>query len=402
MRRQKSFLDRYMCYVEETESPRMFHLWSGLATLSAVMSRNVWWGEKPGKVFPNLYLVFVAPSGTCRKGAAVSIAIDLLDKLRFSATTKEEVERLKINIVREKITPQALTQFLAAQIVKDDEGKFEGKSECLIYAPELAVFLGPEASANGLLALLTSLYDSPDIWEYRTKTQGTDYLFNVCISILGASTPVWLFQGIPNDVVGAGLFSRIIIIAQRDNPRRVSNPKLNLKVEPALLEHLSKVKNLRGQLYFSNSADEYYSNWYQDRELPQDERFASFFEREHHHVVRVAIFLAASYGDLFSSNVISKERLEEAMVMLDRVKETMPLAYEGIGDHIAAKGYEKVLDQIKQRGGEAEHSWLLNRNWYKFDTESFKKIIDLLSETGKIKVEIKGRKKIYRLVRKEI
>jgi hypothetical protein len=403
-KRYKSWLENYLYYTHEQESPELFHLWSGLTVLSSTIGRSIYLNKGYYKVYPNIYVVLVAPSGVCRKTTACAVAVGLLDEMRFSAKTKEDVDRLRVNVVREKITPQALTQFLAAQITKDEEGKFVGKSECLVYAPELAVFLGAEASANGLLALLTSLYDSPDVWEYRTKTQGTDYLFNVYVTILGASTPVWLFQGIPNDVVGAGLFARIILVAQRETARRVAFPKVSngmAKIRPHLIEQLIKIKQLSMEVQLSSTAEEYYTLWYSDREMPQDERFMSFFEREHDHVIKIAILLAASYGDLFTSNVLSKERLEEAIVYLDKIKETMPLAYEGIGDHIAAKGYEKVLEQIKQRGGEAEHSWLLNRNWYKFDTESFKKVIDLLIETGKIKVDMKGRKKVYRLVRKD-
>ena len=57
-----------------------------------------------------------------------------------------------------------------------------------------------------------------------------------------------------------------------------------------------------------------------EREDPDDYRMASFFEREHDHVLKLAMVLAASKGELFRSNVVNSERIRESIRMMEEVK----------------------------------------------------------------------------------
>src|SRR4030042_2285338 len=131
-----------------------------------------------------------------------------------------------------------------------------------------------------MLSLLTSLYGCPDVWEYHTKTQGKDYLFNVCLGILGATSPEWLTHGIPYDAIGGGLTARIIFVAQTESPRRNPTPRVteNMdKLKESLIVELKEIGRIKGEVSLSREAEEIYSSWYLDREIPQDERLASFY-----------------------------------------------------------------------------------------------------------------------------
>ncbi len=81
----------------------------------------------------------------------------------------------------------------------------------------------------------------------------------------------------------------------------------------------------------------------------------------------------------------------------------MYLAYKGVGESIAVKNYGRLLDQIKAMGGKADHSVLLQRNYYHFgDTENFKKCIQLLEDTGRIKTMVgKSGKRTYVLIKEK-
>ncbi len=403
--RKLSWLEDYISFTREQESPEIFHYWIGLSCIAAILGRSVWLDRGYYNLYPNLFIVLVSPSGRCRKTTAANIGIKMLMKVLVEKSLGSEKKEGKLNIIMEKITPQALTLNLGDQVVVIDK-KPVGESKALIYAPELSVFLGKEASTTGMLALLTSLYDCPDVWEYHTKTAGTDYLFNVWLGMVGCTAPEWLVHGIPYDAIGGGLTARIIFVAQLESPRKNPSPKVTngmKKLNTELVEGLESMSKIKGELSLSREAEEIYSTWYLDRELPSDERFASFFEREHDHMLKVAVLLSASYGDLFRSNVVSGARVKEAIMMLEKVKGYMSMAFTGIGEHIAAKGYERVLQQIRDKGGEAEHSLLLRKNWYHFDTESFKKVIDLLMETNRIRVKVtKSGKRVYALVKEKV
>lgn len=385
---RKNWLNNYLAYTSDQESPEMFHLWTGLSVLAGCLGRNLWIDRGYDLLYPNMFVILVAPSGRCRKGGAIKIGAKFLNWVGAK-------------MIMEKITPQALSQYMAAMIEIIDKQP-RGESKAFIFAPELAVFLGKEASQNGLLALLTTLWDCPKLYEYRTKTAGTDILANVCLNILGASTPEWLVQGIPADAIGGGFTSRIMFVAQTETPRHTLKPKFSKEIEAWLIERLAEIMKLKGELEMSKGGEEFFQLWYSEREPPSDDRFLSFFEREHEHILKVAILLAASHGDLFHSNVISRECLQEAIILVDRLKSYMGLAYAGIGEHPSARGYDKIIEQIKRAGGEAEHSWLLRKNYYQFDKDGFKKVIELLEDTNRIKRRItRTGKTIYALMREE-
>jgi hypothetical protein len=368
-----------------------------------MLGRNVWLDRGYYMLYPNMYVVLVSPSGRCRKTTACDIGVDIVRTVNYNLE-KGGNKTDQVSVLMEKITPQALTQFMANQILVVDH-KPEGQSRALIYASELSVFLGKEAAQTGLLALLTSLYGCPNVWEYHTKTQGKDYLFNVWLGILGATAPEWLIQGIPYDAIGGGLTARIIFVCQTETPRKNPSPKVTngmRKVKESLIEGLEKISQIKGQLSLSQGAEELYATWYTEREIPSDERLASFYEREHDHMLKVAILLAASSGELFRSNVISSATIQESIMTIEKVKEYMSFAYSGIGEHESAKGYDRILQQIRDMGGEAEHSTLLRRNWYHYDSEGFKKVIDLLMETNRIRMRVsKTGKKSYLIVRED-
>ena len=399
-KQNQSWMEQYLSYTSEQESPELFHLWVGLSCISAVLGRNVWLDRGYYMLYPNMYVVLVSPSGRCRKTTACDIGVDILRTVNFNLS-KEENKDGQTSVLMEKITPQALTQYLANQILVVDH-KPEGQSKALIYASELSVFLGKEAAQTGMLALLTSLYGCPNVWEYHTKTQGKDYLFNVWLGILGATAPEWLVHGIPYDAIGGGLTARIIFVCQTETARKNPSPKVTngmRKLKDQLIGGLENIGKINGQLSLSHGAEELYSTWYTDRDIPNDERLASFYEREHDHMLKVAILLAASSGELFRSNVISSSTIQEAIMTIEKVKEYMSFAYSGIGEHDAAKGYDRIVRQILENGGEMEHSVLLRKNWYHWDSEGFKRVIDLLLETNRIRLRVaKTGKKTYSIV----
>ena len=392
-----SWIKKYLEYTVEQESPELFHFWCSLGILASTVGRNislVKTYDDFSKLYPNLYIILVSPSGRCRKGGAIGFA----NKLLSDSETR---------VYLEAITKRALTRALADEIVVVDK-EYVGESKIVIISDELEVFLGKDAVMSGLLALLTRLYECPDKWEYRTSTQGNDYLYNTCINIIGATIPSW-FHDLPVQVMSSGFFARLVIVFQQETPRRNPGVRRNNKkfahlqsLRKELVEFLLKLKEIKKPVELSSSAVDLYESWYSSREPDQDERLASFYEREHDLVLKVAMLLAISEGDLFRGNVIGTERVRDALIAVENVKKTMHLAYAGIGEHLAAKGYERMVQQIVSAGGEIEHSKLLNKTWHWVgDTEGFKKIMELCCETGRVKRMIRGRKIVYRVVKKE-
>ena len=71
------FLKLYLTYVEETESPRIFHIWAALSCISACLGRRAKFPFGIGPIYANSYIALVGPPAT-RKSTVTSIATKLL------------------------------------------------------------------------------------------------------------------------------------------------------------------------------------------------------------------------------------------------------------------------------------------------------------------------------------
>ena len=106
------FLRDYVTYNEGTEIPSTFALWCGLAGVSAALGRRVWIDMGPFTIFPNLYVVLVAPSARNRKSTAIGLIENMLREVRP-----------KINIIAQSITPQAMIDALRFKEVEGSNGQ---------------------------------------------------------------------------------------------------------------------------------------------------------------------------------------------------------------------------------------------------------------------------------------
>src|SRR5205814_1310533 len=111
----------YIEYTRQTEPPTVFHFFAGLIAVGSSLARNVFFDMGPYQIFPNPCIVIIAPSGKCRKTSACNMAVSLYRAVGG-------------NVLADKLTPEALIS------------AFQDRSSAtgLIYAPELAVFLGKQ------------------------------------------------------------------------------------------------------------------------------------------------------------------------------------------------------------------------------------------------------------------
>ena len=76
-----SWIDEYLLYTENQESPPLFHRWCALSTIAATVNRRVWLDRRArnGAVYFTTYpgqlsVWLVAGAGRCKKSTAVNIA----------------------------------------------------------------------------------------------------------------------------------------------------------------------------------------------------------------------------------------------------------------------------------------------------------------------------------------
>ena len=64
------YLNNYLAMLEDTESPRIFHIWSAVFSLASTLGRRCWLPFGTFDIFPNHYILLVGTPGTRKSTAA--------------------------------------------------------------------------------------------------------------------------------------------------------------------------------------------------------------------------------------------------------------------------------------------------------------------------------------------
>jgi hypothetical protein len=360
----RGWLRDYIEYTNTTEPPTVFHFFTGLVAMGSALGRNVSFNLGFGHIFPNMCVILVAPSGKCRKTSCCELGVKLYRGVGGT-------------ILADKITPEALV------------GAFEEKTSAtgLIYAGELAQFLGKQKYQEGMIPLLTRLFDCPDVWSSATITRKELTLKNVAFSMLGASTMDWLRTGIPSDSFGGGFMSRFLFIIQETTPRSFPRPPgLREDLKMKLLSRLMELTHLRGNFSMTPAAGKWYDEWYNAQSLqPSEEKqFSGYYERKPAHLLRMSMLLTLAVSDAM---ILEKATLQQSLTILDWVESWLPGAFEALSTTSAGEDAARCLRILKRHNGEMEHSPLMRRFSGRMNARQFKDLINTLRESKLIDYE---------------
>ena len=379
---QLSWIDTYIEYTRNQESPTPFHEWVSLCILSAAVGRNVWLPRIKYTIFPNIFVILVAGSAKCKKSTSIKIGDKIL----------KSVENPPM-IFAQRITTEALIEAMEGANV-------HGSSSGIVIADELAVFMGAGAKESGIVPLLTTLYDSPEEWVYHTKARGKETLKNVTLTILAGTTKVWLKSAVPADSIAGGFASRIIFVYQEMPNRPIlfyDETPQEIELRRQLIADLSTIrKEVKGPMSFSpeakNKAQEWYEReWFKTR----DEKVDGYFSRKHDTMFKIASLLSLSES---STRVISVGNVNRALMMLEENEKYMEAIVASVVSSVVGDVTEHVLEIIR-RAGKITHPELLRKCWREADAQTLTLMIRTLTESGIVEEVITSDNKtrIYRI-----
>ena len=392
-RQLNDWIDAYMTVTENTEPPKLYHLWCAISVISAVLQRKcrLEWGMLT--FYPNMYTILVGPSGACRKGTAMGIALDFL-------------EDLDIKLAAESITREALIRELKnanSNILDLQQGSHAMHSSLTIWAPELTVFLG--YNNYQLLSDLTDWYDCRNKWTYRTKNMGTDEIIGVYINMLGATTPDLIRTTLPLDAIGGGLTSRMVFVFEEKKYKIVPVPFLT-EAELGLMHQLKidleSIASLSGRFQATEGFLNYWTEWYtstEDNPPFKDPRFYGYVERRPNHIMKLSMILNAARTNTM---IIETSDLKRAIQLLERTEIKMPNTFSGVGKYSHADTLTKVMNEVAMRGEEGitiQEITTLFRNDANKDV--MREIISTLDQMEWLDVITKEGKEIYKYKKKE-
>src|SRR5512139_3076362 len=116
------FIEDYLKTYESAESPTSFFYWSAIASISAVLRKNVYINKRIYKLYPNLYIMFVAKSGL-RKGYPVKQCQKLVDETEVVKVIsgRNSIQSIIQELSRQWTTPTGKVMKDAQALVVNDE-----------------------------------------------------------------------------------------------------------------------------------------------------------------------------------------------------------------------------------------------------------------------------------------
>jgi hypothetical protein len=370
---KEGFFTEYLAYTHLHESPEDFHMWVAITLMSIVVKRNVWMNRGYYKLYPNLYTILVAESALLRKSSSIRIGVNLV----------KEAMPEQLNLFAQKITPEGLIHYLA--LISEEQKK----SEATIISDELAVTLGNCAKDPTLLQLLTTLYDSADRFEYATISRGVERCEQICVSMLAGSTPEWLKSSMPEDAVGGGFFSRLILVNRTECGRRNPHPEDTISPEVEAFKEvcigdLRAISNVKGEFKWEPRAKQMFSDWYCDYNEPDkaSAHLRGYYGRKGDTIIKLAMLCSLSSND---SLILTERDFNFALRLLNENEQYLTDIIDKMGQTQTGKDQNQVLNIIT-KAGMITHSKLMQRVSYKYDKDSLRLIIETLREGGQITV----------------
>lgn len=385
------WLRDYVDYTAGHEAPEDFHVWVGLTIVGAVIRRKAWFNNVFYNLYPNLYTILVAPPGIGKKTTAINIGVSLLRSADPAC-----------RIVAEKVTTEALAKTLSkpTEHAKASGGlKIESSAEGLLVAPELTVFLGREQYNESLIMFLTRLYDCADIQEVETISRGKEKLQNVCVAMVGATTPSEIHNAIGKSARGSGFMSRLCIIQKESSPRIIPFAvRPDDTVKEMLINGLQRIaKNCVGEFTFKGAAREWYIDYYKRHNQAKQaaKRAIDNIERQPDQLLKLAMIMSACERDdmafdedllqrSFNILAIAAQNNGETMRMIDATER--------------GKLTQHVINAVKESGGVIGRASLVKRVYrYGISARELEQIMQTLMDGEIIVPFLSHKKKHYKL-----
>lgn len=338
-----NIMSEYLRYVENTEPPTVFHRWSLLASIGALLERNTYYGDGYFTYYPNLYVMLMGESGT-RKSTAINLAKKLIESTGYGHFSAEQTSKEKyledLTMQHEDVEDDITTATLFGNNANYDDRV----TPSFIVAGEFNDFIG-----NGnieFMSILGNLWDwNGTPYTKRLKNGKNVTIPNPTISILSGNTATGFSLAFPSAAIGQGFFSRLILIHAAASGRKIRKP-----VFPSIdfARYLGEIKQfVAGRIDESTAADKLLESIYNEFTTLDDARFNSYCTRRYAQLIKLCIICTATRA----ATTITEEDVILANTILTHAEQLMPQALGEFGKAKSAEVTNTILGMIKAAPG---------------------------------------------------
>lgn len=386
----KSFVELFIDYNSDFESPLSFWKWSAYALVSATLRNNVYHNAGNENLYPNIYVLLLADSAAYRKGGSFQLITELLNTVH---NTKLYDGRASIQAILEK---------LSIDMAGKKGSPIRGGS-CLLLAEELAAFFVADPQ---LIPLITNIYRSRALYTYDLRGNAFT-VKDLCISMLAASNEIHLRDVYDSRAVYGGLLGRTFLV--KPDERRPGNSLLRLDItkydKTDLLKALIDISLLKGEITFTQKAIEIYEAWYKELydSLPKLADPAGILGRIHTSVLKLAMVIAASNYTTCINETHMEEAIKNAIALKPNYETYVMSTGKSTQAQIGSIFLTALWEVTNSKTGKSKLSrktFLMNF-WNQVSAEDFDKLLNTLEQAGMILIDYSSPKEPHYVMSKK-
>lgn len=396
-------------YLESIESPNAYIVWTFYTIIAAALQRRVCFGARPEQrdgwgIYPNPYIIFIAKAGI-GKSTAADEAKKLFKSFETPSSPKEKGRSL-VKIAPSSSTLEALLRFLNDNPCTFKAKKEDGADLTYLHA-SLAFFATKELATlirentGDLVNFLSEGWEGQDFIR-ATKTQGTDFIYQMCLTLLGCATPDWVRDAASTGMLKQGFSARTIFVFASKNRKLTPRYTLSEAQRASLSkvrDHIEKLSTVYGEVKMGEDALAWYDDWYLNRNIRtnQDKRLDDYYVRKKLHLIKLAMLV--HFADSTTLEITIKD-LEAALSILNETELTMHRALLGGGKNDLYTLAQEILLWMNTQP-EASSNW--NRIYGEFFSEAplgkdgIDAALSFLAETKQLTMRLAGGQRIYTL-----
>lgn len=382
-----TFLDHYLNYAAVNESPRSYHLWSGLSLISAIVGRRVFTDMELFSVYPQMYVVLAGPPGVA-KSTAMDVAKDFV----------------KLNCKQLAMAPAATTKEAVVQMMgKDDshcvqkfiiDGKPHKFSQLSIFADEIVSLLMCGGRPEVMVDFLTEIFSGKDYRE-ATKNKGDYEIRNPYIGLLACCTIETLKQLVNQKVVSGGMSRRCVFVVERTNSHAVPRIKYTedqLASREFCKNTWHKLQMLCGGFTWEEEALKFYDNWYVENfnriNKCQSAVLQHFLRTKPVYCIKLSMLLAVAAEN--PQLVHTVETFRRATEIVSSAEDGASRLFDNEGRNELASIGQEIEDWLKmQPPGPVLYKRIYTVFWKSCkdgNTAEIDRILEHLQRTGKVDI----------------
>jgi hypothetical protein len=380
------FFSRYLEYagVGTSEAPTIFHRWSIVSAVGAMLGRQIHLPFGHSKIYPNQYIMIMGSPGS-RKSTAMAVAKGLLQEAGYTRFGPDKTSKERFLM--------EMKQYEEAIDMEDLEAlTLDEPSEIYVVASEFTDFVG--TNNMEFITMLTNLWDNPDVYR-NPKIHGASVLVHEpTVNIIGGNTTQGFALAFPPESLGNGFLSRLIFVYGEPNGVKVAWPKPSDPLLAAgLVEDLKQIKvKAKGIVTLGKGVEELGDKIYREFRDIDDARFKHYSTRRFTHLIKLSMVIAATR----MSTQIQEEDMLKANTLLHYTEHNMPKA---LGEFGKSK-YSDVSNQILEKLNHSLHPVGVNELWRLVDKDLPKmqdliEVLKNLVNSDKIQFMGAGKKQGY-------